>query len=195
MVCYMGVRKMWGKMATVVCFLLMWILMAERVDQLSADAYRERRRERTREGHGKRDHDAVKPVTNNTYLEACGACHFAYQPELLPSASWKKVVPAHDGHFGESVVLDDASESSILGYLTANGAESSSAELAVKIMQSLGDDISSRITDIPYIKRKHRKVASSVLDRDSIGSLSNCPACHKTAKEGIYDDDNVTIPN
>ncbi len=32
----------------------------------------------------------VAPVKNALYLEECGACHFAYQPGLLPSRSWKK---------------------------------------------------------------------------------------------------------
>jgi hypothetical protein len=45
----------------------------------------------------------MRPVSNPVYSEECGACHFTYQPELLPSASWKKVVTAHDDHFGESV--------------------------------------------------------------------------------------------
>jgi hypothetical protein len=31
--------------------------------------------------------DYLKPVTNQTYEETCGDCHFGYQPELLPSAS------------------------------------------------------------------------------------------------------------
>ena len=38
-------------------------------------------------------------------------------------------------------------------------------------------------------KGKHRK-----RKRESIGSLSNCLACHITAEEGIYEDDNVKIP-
>jgi hypothetical protein len=113
---------------------------------------------------------------------------------LLPSASWEKVVTAHADHFGESVALDDDTEKTILDYLTANGAQRSSARRAVKMMQSLGGDVPSRITDIPYIKRKHHKIASSVLKRDSIGSSSNCAACHKAAEEGIYDDHNVSIP-
>ena len=33
----------------------------------------------------------ITPVNNPTYEEECGACHFPYQPELLPSGSWKKI--------------------------------------------------------------------------------------------------------
>jgi hypothetical protein len=164
------------------------------VNILSAHEHMERHRERTREGRDRTGHDAITPVSNPVYREECGACHFTYQPELLPSASGEKVVTAHADHFGESVALDDDTEKTILDYLTANGAQRSSARRAVKMMQSLGGDVPSRITDIPYIKRKHHKIASSVLKRDSIGSSSNCAACHKTAEEGIYDDDNVSIP-
>jgi hypothetical protein len=184
-----------AKVLIVVCCIMVWTLMAGMVNILSADNHRERHRERTREGRDRTGHDAITPVSNPVYREECGACHFTYQPELLPSASWKKVVTAHDDHFGESVALDDDSEKTILDYLSANGADRSSAKRAVKMMQSLGGDVPSRITDIPYIKRKHRKISSNVLKRDSIGSLSNCAACHKTAEEGIYDDDNVSIPN
>ena len=184
-----------GKAPIVGCCVIVWSLLAGMANISSADDHGERHRERTREGRAKTGHAAISPVSNAIYTDECGACHFTYQPELLPSASWKRVVTAHDDHFGESVALDDDSEKTILDYLTANGAERSSAKRSVKIMQSLGSDVPSRITDIPYIKRKHRKIAASVLKRDSIGSLSNCAACHKTAEGGIYDDDNVTIPN
>ncbi|MDA3895761.1 MAG: hypothetical protein PF482_06415 [Desulfobacteraceae bacterium] len=37
-------------------------------------------------------------------------------------------------------------------------------------------------------------MSSDVLKRKSIGSLSNCSACHTTAESGDYDHDNVEIP-
>jgi mono/diheme cytochrome c family protein len=33
-----------------------------------------------------------------------------------------------------------------------------------------------------------------VFVRPSVGSFSNCIACHTTAEKGVYDDDHVTIP-
>lgn len=50
----------------------------------------------------------LNPVTNQTYKEACGACHMAYQPELLPSGSWTKVLSNLKDHFGETVEIDAA---------------------------------------------------------------------------------------
>ena len=153
---------------------------------------RNRHRERNRD----RDHRAsdLKPVANPAYQEHCGACHFAYQPELLPSTSWKRIVDQLADHFGESFELDPEAQKAVLTYLETNGAEHSTAKRAVKIMKSVGSSAPMRITEIPYIRDKHRKVSKSVLDRSSIGSLSNCAACHRTAEQGNYDDDFVVIP-
>lgn len=136
----------------------------------------------------------LNPVDNAVYREACGACHFVYQPGLLPSGSWEKILSGHEDHFGEAIELDPDSEKLIAEYLRANAAERSSAKRAVKIMRSLGSRAPLRITEIPYIHEKHHEVSPGVLKRKSIGSLSNCSACHTTAEKGIYEDDNVVIP-
>jgi hypothetical protein len=163
---------------------------------LTADDDKIRHRERKRERHRGDDHyeGSLKKVNNPTYIEACGACHFVYQPELLPSGSWVKILDNLDDHFGETVELVDDSKKIISDYLKSNGAENSSAKRAVKIVRSLGNQYPLRITDIPYIREKHSKISSDILMRKTIGSLSNCPACHTTAESGIYDDDNVIIP-
>jgi hypothetical protein len=152
--------------------------------------YRKRYRNGS-EHYGKR---YLPPVNNPTYIEHCGACHFAYQPELLPSGSWEKILAGLDDHFGESLELDDDSKRVILDYLKPNSAEYSSAKRAVKIVRSLGKQVTLRITDVPYIREKHHEISPDVLKRESIGSLSNCVACHTTAEKGIYEDDNVKIP-
>jgi hypothetical protein len=136
----------------------------------------------------------LTPANNPNYLEQCGACHFAYQPELLPSGSWEKILAGLDDHFGEFIELDPDSKKIIGDYLKVNAAEHSSAKRAVKIMRSLGNRTPLRITQIPYIQEKHHEISPEVFKRESIGSLSNCSACHKTAERGIYDDDSVAIP-
>jgi hypothetical protein len=160
------------------------------------------KRYRYREGRQKvdddrNDHDSndhLKPVTNKTYKETCGECHFAYQPELLPSESWLKILNQLDNHFGEVIETDPVTIKNISDYLTTNGAENSSAERSVKIMRCLGGQVPIRITDIPYIRKKHHELNPAIFKRKSIGSLSNCIACHTTAENGIYDDDDVKIP-
>ncbi|MFC1859259.1 hypothetical protein ACFL9U_14715, partial [Thermodesulfobacteriota bacterium] len=99
-----------------------------------------------------------------------------------------------DDHFGEEIELDPDSTKIISDYLKSNGADNSSAKRAVKIMRSLGNHVPIRITDTPYIRKKHHELNPDVLKRESIGSLSNCIACHTTADKGIYEDDNVKIP-
>ena len=136
----------------------------------------------------------LRPVDNPTYKEECGACHFVYQPALLPSGSWEKILAGLEDHFGEALELDPDSKKIITEYLKANAAERSSAKRAVKIMRTLGSRAPLRITEIPYIQEKHHEVSANVLKRESIGSLSNCSACHTTAEKGIYEDDYVVIP-
>ena len=165
-------------------------------DRDDDDDENHKRRKRNRERHRDNKHDGsyLKPVNNMTYKEECGGCHFAYQPELLPSASWMKILRNLDDHFGESIELDEDSKRVILDYLKSNSAEYSSAKRAVKIMRSLGNQVPLRITDVPYIREKHHEISPNVLKRESIGSLSNCIACHTTAEKGIYEDDHVKIP-
>ena len=167
-----------------------------------ADDNRFRKRHRHRGGSQKVDDDNddhdndghLKPVTNQAYKETCGECHFAYQPELLPFASWLKILSQLDDHFGEEVEADPDTITNISEYLKTNGAEKSSAKQSKKIMGSLGSQVPLRITDIPYIRRKHHELNPAVFKRESIGSLANCTACHTTAEKGIYDDDDVKIP-
>ena len=137
----------------------------------------------------------MTPVNNPTYEEECGACHFPYQPELLPSGSWKKIMAGFDDHFGEEIEIDTESINVISGYLISNSAEKSSAKRAVKIVRSLRGRTPIRISEIPYIIEKHDEVDPKIFNRESIGSLANCTACHTTAEKGIYDDDDVKIPN
>ena len=138
----------------------------------------------------------LKPVSNPTYKEECGACHFAYQPELLPSGSWQKILARLDDHFGGEVDLDVESKKIIAGYLKANSAEYSSAKRAVKIVRSLKAQTPMRITDVPYIRHKHEDddIPADAFTRKSVGSMSNCIACHTNAEDGIYDDDDIVIP-
>lgn len=154
--------------------------------------HREREHEHHRENHHSESHS--KAIMNPVYKEQCGDCHFAYQPEWLPSASWMKILDNLDDHFGEVVELDDDSKRIISDYLASNGADKSYTERAVKVMRGLGNKIPLRITDTPYMKRKHHEISSNILNRKSIGSLSNCSACHIDADSGIYDDDHVRIP-
>jgi len=158
--------------------------------------------EEKRHHHEKEDQDEAEdnnndnllPVNNPTYSENCGSCHFVYQPGLLPASSWNKILNDLETHFGEPAIIDQNSLKTIAEYLTSNAADSSPTEKSVKIMKSLGKQTPLRITEIPYIQKKHHEITQDILARKSIGSLSNCSVCHKTAEKGFYDDDGVVIP-
>ncbi len=167
-------------------------LLADGKGDNDDNGHQKRKRDRYRDGdHG---NNSVKSPANPTYQSQCGACHFAYQPEFLPESSWLKLLAGLDDHFGESVSLDTDSQKIIIDYLKSNSADHSTSKRAAKIMKGLGSQFPLRITEIPYIIKEHHEISPNVLKRESIGSLSNCMACHTTAADGIYNDDNVNIP-
>jgi len=187
------------RLCTWIIFILMFLLtptgvfypaLADHDDHDQKRRY-QKREQRHSEDINKQD---VATVDNPAYMENCGACHFAYQPGLLSSVSWDKILKGLSDHFGERIELDSESMNAIAEYLKAYAANNSSAKLSNKIMKSVGTKTVFRITQVPYIQRKHREIDPQVFARESIGSFSNCAACHKTAENGIYDDDAVVIP-
>jgi len=186
---------------SIVCAISLLLTLSLILDAFADDDHY-RKRQRYRGGSQKVDdnndgHDRdeyLKPVTNQAYREACAECHLAYQPELLPSASWLKILNQLDDHFGEEVEVDPDKIKPISDYLKTNAAETSSSKPSKKIMRSLGNQVPMRITVIPYIHRAHRELDPALFTRESIGSMANCAACHLTAENGIYNDDDVEIP-
>lgn len=183
------------------CLFLALILLAQAgsvFDVALADEdkqdHRYRNRHRERHGDDFKGKRYLKAVSDPIYKENCGSCHFAYQPELLPSVSWEIILNRPENHFGESLELDAKAKSAIWGYLQPNAAEHSTSKVSVKIMRRLGNQVPNRISEIPYIRGKHHEIPAAIVERPSIGSLSNCTACHAKAQEGIYDDDFVAVP-
>jgi len=134
-------------------------------------------------------------VNNATYQKNCSACHFAYQPGLLPAGSWKALLEKPDGHAGGALSFDDKTMSELKNYLMQNSAENSGWEKSKKILSSTINEAPVRISEVSYIKRKHWGVRNSIFQRSSIGSRGNCIACHRSAETGLYDEDDVNIPD
>jgi len=145
-------------------------------------------------GHDKHESKNLPPVTNETYRQECGACHFVYQPGLLPAGSWEKIMNQLPAHFEEELAIEQGAKNVIADYLQSNAAEHASAERAAKILRSLNGENPLRITEIPYIRKKHHELQQDIFSRQSIGSPANCPACHTSAERGVYEDDLVKIP-
>lgn len=55
-----------------------------------------------------------------TYTQECGACHTAYPANLLPAASWKRVMAGLGHHFGTDASLDATASAPIAVWLQAN---------------------------------------------------------------------------
>jgi len=141
----------------------------------------------------------VKPVDDEQYAEECGSCHFAYQPGLLPAASWQKLMtPAalHD-HFGEVADLDEGTRKQLVKYIMANSSEKSYYKIARKMTYATEDgEAPLRITEIRYFKRKHHEITEQMVKGNKdVRSFSNCGACHRKADKGIFKEDTVSIPN
>ena len=175
------------------CFMFILFFLATAISA-DDDGKKHRYREHRRGDDNHYGEKYLKPVSNTAYTDHCGACHFAYQPELLPSESWQKILEDPEDHFGETLDLDADTREEIYVYLTSNAANTSSSKLSQKIMRCLDGQTPLRITDIPYIRKEHHEIGQSVVNRPSVGSLSNCIACHRNADRGVYDDDRVSIP-
>lgn len=139
----------------------------------------------------------VAPVSNADYQRECSACHFAYQPGLLPKRSWQKLLAAEAlaDHFNENAELDEAVQQQITAYALENAADTSNYKRSRKVMSSLNNDEAPlRIIEVPYIKQKHEKIPSKyIVGNPEVQSLSNCNNCHTQAEKGVFDDDTVYI--
>ncbi len=146
--------------------------------------------------HGKRHQGgrAEAFVANDAYIAACGGCHWAYVPQLLPRASWETILAQSEDHFGNALALSQQEKSVLSGYLSANAADVTSLKLGRKIMRSLNGVAPLQIRAIPYILHKHQGISPAVFSRKSINSLANCIACHPGAASACFDDDSVVIP-
>ncbi len=130
-------------------------------------------------------------IKNQATLKECGECHMAFQPQLLPARSWRAIMKGLGDHFGEDASLDGGVAAEIQTYLEFNAAETSVHEEARKTVRSLRGRTPLRITEVPSWLHEHdsHEVNPSAWKRPDVGSKANCPACHKHAQRGYYDDD------
>ncbi|WP_206732078.1 diheme cytochrome c [Halarcobacter ebronensis] len=139
----------------------------------------------------------VAPINNSLYINECAACHFAYQPGLLPSNSWKKLMSNLQNHFGTDATLADEDFIAISKYLEQNSAEKSyNYKRSYKIANSMRDDGTIiAISKTPYFVKEHRGIPKKFIEQEEVKGLFNCKACHTTAQKGIYSERDILIPN
>lgn len=138
----------------------------------------------------------VAPVQNEQYAQECGACHFAYQPGLLPARSWRHLMGNLADHFGENAELSQEETNAITTYLVEQAADHSGFKRSEKIARSLGsDETPLRISETRYFRKKHHEIPlSAVTGNPQVGSFSHCNKCHLKAADGSYDEHQVSIP-
>jgi hypothetical protein len=139
--------------------------------------------------------DREAQVTDKSYLEECGACHFAYQPEFLPARSWQKMMGGLEDHFGENAELDTELQTALTQFLTANASDQVKTKTTKKFRRGISESTPLRITEIPYFKHEHEEIpAKMVTQNPEVKSLSYCNKCHTKAETGNYDEESISIP-
>lgn len=139
----------------------------------------------------------VAPADNHLYREECGACHFAYQPGLLPAASWERIMAGLADHFGDDAQLPAEQATVIARYLAAHAAGGAGHSRSQSFAAGAGNGATPlRITETRYFLRKHDEIpARMVTSNPDVGSFSRCDACHRGADRGSYDEHQIDIPN
>jgi hypothetical protein len=138
----------------------------------------------------------VTPVNNPLYNEECGSCHFAYPPSLLPRRSWQAIMSGLDDHFGDNAELDSQTHQAISKYLAENSAEGSPNRRSQQMLRGLpGNKTPLRISELPRFRHEHDEVPKRVFKNNpDLSSLSQCPACHRDAKQGYFSERQIKIP-
>jgi Dihaem cytochrome c len=132
--------------------------------------------------HAERSYGAAP---NARHQQECASCHLAYPPGLLPAASWAHLMGGLNKHFGTDASLDAASAAEISAWLQAHAG----------IDRRTGEEPpQDRISKSSWFVRKHDEVSASTWKRASIGSPSNCSACHADAAKGNFNEHQVRIP-
>ncbi|MBU0500449.1 MAG: diheme cytochrome c [Gammaproteobacteria bacterium] len=137
----------------------------------------------------------VAPVDDARYKEACGSCHFPYQPGLLPALSWERLMAELSSHFGDHAELPPDEANAVRNYLLNNAAGRNNYAVSAKMTAIAGREPPLRISELPYFVKEHAKVdLQRVKDNPEIRSLSHCNACHTRADEGSYSEQEIRIP-
>jgi len=123
--------------------------------------------------------------TPPAYLQACGDCHVAFAPGMLPAESWARLMAGLATHYGSDASLEPPLAQQIARWLR------SEAGTYRRVREAPPDD---RITRSPWFERKHRKVDAAAWTLPSVTQASNCAACHAGAARGVYDDDDLVVP-
>lgn len=146
-------------------------------------------------GGGEGGSKQMPTVMNAKWKAECSSCHMLYHPGLLPERSWKAMMNGLDKHFGEDAALDAATRDEISRFLVLNSADKSDNRRSSRINQSIPAATTPlRVSETRYFTNKHDEISAATFKRKSIGSASNCVACHQGAEKGDFSESLVKIP-
>jgi hypothetical protein len=146
-------------------------------------------------GGGEGGSKQLPPVANAKWKAECSSCHMLYHPALLPEKSWQKLMGGLDQHFGENASLDPAARAEVTRFLIANSADKQDNRRSRRILQSIAaGETPLRISETSYFQAKHDEIPPTTFKRKSVGSQSNCVACHQGAEQGDFSESRVKIP-
>ncbi|MDQ6977581.1 MAG: diheme cytochrome c [Ghiorsea sp.] len=131
---------------------------------------------------------------NKLYQESCASCHMGFQPNLLPSASWEKIMSpkALEDHFGDNAEVNEKDRQAILVYLKTYAAD----QKGRRLLRFGRGEAPMRITELRYFKREHNEIPKRMVQGNpKVRSLSNCMACHTGAERGDYSERGIRIPS
>lgn len=148
-----------------------------------------------------RDGRGSAMALDDAWLSECGACHVAYPPELLPAASWDRVMDGLSDHFGDNAELPTETAARIRRFLRAHAADARAmswgyddAHEQPRRAARTGFDTPMRITETRWFMHAHDEIRAQVWQRASVLTPANCAACHRGAEQGDFDEHRVRIP-
>ena len=135
------------------------------------------------------------PVTrlDPTYADECAACHEAWNPSLLPRATWARIMATLDDHFGEDASLDPATTTAIAGWLYTHSAETADTK-AANLLRRPNPEAPLSITATPFWTRTHAEIAEAVFRSPAVGARNHCSACHRDAAAGLFNPSRIVLP-
>ena|SRR3990172_12282333 len=128
------------------------------------------------------------PMPANTpasFKTECGSCHIAYQPALLVTGDWRRIMAGLDDHFGSDATVDPKKRLEITTFLERHAGNAGR-------LGSAGNP--PRITQTTSFVRKHREVPARFWKDPRVKSAANCEACHRDAANGNYGEHDIAIP-
>ena len=95
-----------------------------------------------------------KLADHAVWRKACGECHLAFHPTLLPARSWRVMMEQQHDHFGDDLDLDEVTTKDILAFMVEHAAETKVTEPAREMARTVAEnDAPLRITETEFWKK------------------------------------------